>query len=236
MSKRRSNIYLAIFIIGSLFITPALAYKTDVHEVISLHASMKSDKLREAMIDVGLLNLDQPVNESMLFSKSLSEWIQHGSVWEDMMSVLVHDPLLPDGVLFNHFYNPLNNQGYTNDSGEVKGQSLIERFHDGYNDWSYAMLKKLYYTALTGDTSAIVKNKMWDGLSWLGTPIDHGVNINHEGREQFFAWTLQALGHTLHLIQDASVPAHTRNDLHGYAIPPFYLPPSGREPCEKCTN
>ena len=138
MNKRSSNIYFTIFIIGSFFVSPALAYKTNVHEAISLHASTKSNNLRSALIDVGLLDFSKFVDdeETFLLSKKLSWWIQHGSVWEDDMGYLVHDPLLPDGVLYNHFYNPLNNLGYTDDSGDIKGQSIIERFHDGYNDWS----------------------------------------------------------------------------------------------------
>ncbi len=38
--------------------------------------------------------------------------------------------------------------------------------------------------------------------------------MSQDEREQFFAWIFQSLGHIVHLIQDASVPAHTRNDLH----------------------
>jgi hypothetical protein len=35
-------------------------------------------------------------------------------------------------------------------------------------------------------------------------------------RNKFFAWTFKAIGQTMHLVQDASVPSHTRNDAHAF--------------------
>jgi hypothetical protein len=85
---------------------------------------------------------------------------------------------------------------------------------DGENEWSYPMAKDLFYAALSGDST---KHSMWsmaDQHMW-GPPFYGKQNMNKEEREQFFAWTFQALGHTLHLLADATVPAHTRNDSHG---------------------
>jgi hypothetical protein len=92
------------------------------------------------------------------------------------------------------------------------------------NEWSYAMAKRLYYTALTGDPSDIISNVivMRDGHSQFSGTVPANTNLNQEDRGKFFAWTLQALGHMLHLIQDASVPAHTRNDSHGLLEPYDY--------------
>jgi hypothetical protein len=88
------------------------------------------------------------------------------------------------------------------------------------------MAKKLYYAALIGDNSEIMRSFDKMRVWWLAPYfLVQKTNMNEDVRNQYVAWTLQALGHTLHLIQDASVPAHTRNDLHG----PF-------EPYESWTN
>lgn len=43
-----------------------------------------------------------------------------------------------------------------------------------------------------------------------------------EAREQELAQTFRILGHVIHLVQDAAVPEHTRNDWHGGALKPVY--------------
>jgi hypothetical protein len=35
-----------------------------------------------------------------------------------------------------------------------------------------------------------------------------------EDREVYFAGTFRSIGHLMHLVQDASVPEHVRNDIH----------------------
>jgi hypothetical protein len=78
------------------------------------------------------------------------------------------------------------------------------------------MAKKLYYAALTGNNTNAIKVMRY-GSSCTGSfyflPVIE--NMNGEERELYLAWTFQALGHTLHLLADASVPSHTRNDPHG---------------------
>jgi len=203
------NVCLTFLIIHILFSASASAYRTDVHEIISDHATGRSLKYHSVMKNIGL-------NQGKIKSKDLLWWVQHGSSWEDNFQFIWGD------ILFCHFHNPVTDQGYTLPSGTEFGQSLIARAHDAANEWSYEMAKKFYYAALAGDNNEIASifSRIRDGIIANGShSISSQTNMNKEDRDQYFAWTLQALGHTLHLVQDASVPAHTRNDFHGLFEP-----------------
>ena len=129
------------------------------------------------------------------------QWLGEGGKSEDE----------PDGLLLtvanrgrsnNHFHNPLkpylNNSGldayvgplhYTGQSSVLWGQNLNQ--DPGLNiggKWSWHDARNYFYKGLT------LTSKM--------------------EREKAFSNMFRALGHLTHLIQDASVPAHTRNDIH----------------------
>jgi hypothetical protein len=150
--------------------------------------------------------------EVSIYNLTFSQWIQRGANWEDGIQMAWGEP---QDIAFCHFYNPIADKGYMSPSGAEIGQSLIARSHDVTNEWSYEMAKKLYYAALIGDNSEILDNFTRMRPGWVPHLLGPLTEMTEDERDQYFAWTLQALGHTLHLIQDASVPAHTRNDFHG---------------------
>ena len=124
------TVCLTFLFIQILFPASASAYKPGVHKKISKHAVDKSQNFRAAMENLGLLNENKTTEQAELKSKSLSWWIQHGSDWEDGMALYYYGVVTKRGVLYCHFYNPINGFGYTDSDGDVKGQSLIERAHD----------------------------------------------------------------------------------------------------------
>ncbi len=63
------------------------------------------------------------------------------------------------------------------------------------NLWSWPKAREYYYTALTSSTK--------------------------DEREEYFVYTFRALGQVMHLLADASVPAHTRNDIHVFPLELF---------------
>ncbi|BBO72173.1 hypothetical protein DSCA_61030 [Desulfosarcina alkanivorans] len=200
-----------------IYLPAAIAYKPDVHIKITENAVLESQRVQSALEGAGLLPAGGDLEQTTLKAMNLSEWIQYGASWEDNIQIWWGEP---QDIAFCHFYNPVTNQGYTLSSGTEIGQSLIARSHDFTNEWSYEMAKKLYYAALIGDNSEILDGditRMRPG--WVPHLLGPITDMTEEDRDQYFAWTLQALGHTLHLIQDASVPAHTRNDLHGLLEP-----------------
>ena len=96
----------------------------------------------------------------------------------------------------NHFHNPINEQGFSGiwDTEFLSGIAAINwallpqnmQSPGGYYSW--ADVRSYYLKALT-----------------LGTKTDRDTN---------FAQTFRGLGQLMHLVQDMSVPEHTRNDGH----------------------
>jgi len=91
----------------------------------------------------------------------------------------------------NHFYDPITNKGLS-----VKGKSVGESASEwatlpiGVQDFSWNDVRAYYRNALTAPEK--------------------------ETRETNFAKTFRGLGQIMHLVQDMSIPAHTRNDDHVY--------------------
>ena len=114
----------------------------------------------------------------------------------------------------NHFYDPVNNRGLTSDS---RIDPLIS-----VGTWSESK-----QWAINSDTQNEMKYKVPATIASILSVIQQG-KISNFTTDTDFAWNkalyywingekekaMFALGHVLHLIQDASVPDHTRNDAH----------------------
>lgn len=240
------NIVYSVFLKSTLILLLILllcpsfsfGYKTKVHKRITYEAINKST-LDSTLKNIGFsAGIEQKIVTWDDEIDTIHEWLQYGSEWEDDITwknSFRFSTLGERGVLYCHFYNPLFDIGYydllEDGSYEIIGESLLNRMNDDveigengwyhHNEWSYQMARDLYYAALTGNSTQHEYWYMMDKfmIGYFQNGFEGKENMNHEEREQFFAWTFQALGHTLHLIQDASVPAHTRNDLH--AAEPF---------------
>jgi len=226
MSKKA--IKLVVFITFTmLLLYPSIlfAYWGNVHVRITSEAVNNSSLIAESLEQIGFKDgVTHSIKRRLLGPKNIREWIEYGSKFEDRIlcpnyfgGYYSRDSY--EGIFRSHFYNPITNLGLTDDQGTPIGQSLIERSKDINNEWSYQMAKELYYAALTGDSTKYDNWAMRDRLFiFVDEPFQGKENMNADEREKFFAWTFQALGHTLHLIQDASVPSHTRNDAHSAEI------------------
>lgn len=87
----------------------------------------------------------------------------------------------------SHYHNPYTNRGLTEGGIEI-GKSAYDRANDLTNYWGWKKARWNFYTGLTST------EKVWRDLS--------------------LAHSFKALGHVMHLVQDMSVPAHTRDDMH----------------------
>ena len=126
----------------------------------------------------------------------------------------------------NHFHYPLLPWDHAGlDHPHFSGQSSIiwsqdqtnSRITDLGGDWSWSTARKFYYAALTGDSTDLDGFKVYSDPFFWQFPqaiIVGQTDMNETERSPFFAWTFRALGQVMHLVQDASVPAHTRNDVH----------------------
>jgi hypothetical protein len=86
----------------------------------------------------------------------------------------------------NHFHNPLTNSGLFGASARAWAISPVGV--QGPESYSWNDTRSNYYLALTS------KDKT--------------------SRENYFAATFRGVGQVMHLVQDMSIPAHTRNDPH----------------------
>ncbi len=91
--------------------------------------------------------------------------------------------------IYSHFYNPITN---TSGVGGVC-PSAYDWANDPNNPWSWEKARDSFYKGLT-----------------LTTKTD---------REKALADSFSAIGHVMHLVEDMSVPAHTRADLHASIFP-----------------
>ena len=122
----------------------------------------------------------------ILAGKTIVQWLEDAGRWED-------EPVYTRS--FNHFHDPLQ-PWYIAGFDSTFKSSLIWAQDQGTigslfgGDWSWKKARNSYHKGLT----SLTKN-------------DREIN---------FADTFRAFGQIMHLIQDASVPAHVRNDPHIY--------------------
>jgi len=122
------------------------------------------------------------------------DWIKDGGEFEDQGNFF-HT----GGRYYSHFHNPLmpwsqaglniTYQGVTffNESSLLWAQEPAGT-QQYYGNYSWHDAREYYYKALTSPDST--------------------------DRDQAFADSFRAVGQVMHLVEDASVPAHTRNDAH----------------------
>ena len=116
--------------------------------------------------------------------KTARQWVRDGGRFEDLPAWY-----LPYIRSFNHFHDPLANAGFKGLWISSIAWGLLPagtQIPGGYYSWSD--VRGYFFSALTAQSDA--------------------------AREQAFGDTFRGMGQLMHLVQDASVPAHTRNDAH----------------------
>jgi hypothetical protein len=141
--------------------------------------------------------------------KNILDWLKYGSDLEDV----------PVCRAANHFHNPLLpwNQSYSTD---VWPQDQICRAQG----WTPRYSNILWATGALSPSDAQNNPPSPRNLQDMG--YDHARQYFHNAltaptapiREAHFAKTFQALGQTMHLLQDMAVPAHVRNDFLSHLI------------------
>ncbi|MGQ9645161.1 MAG: hypothetical protein ACUVWO_01310 [Thermodesulfobacteriota bacterium] len=121
-----------------------------------------------------------------LAGKTVLQWFEEAGRQED-------EPAYSRS--FNHFHDPLQpwylagfDETYKSSLIWAQDQGMIGSLFGG--NWSWKKARQSFHKGLT--------------------------SITKTDREKNLADTFRALGQIMHLIQDASVPAHTRNDPHVY--------------------
>lgn len=196
MKNIRINKILTLCMVSISFVAilviQAIALEVETHKEINSYIADENSVVYGSYLNNYLksnLGIEDGV-KATFNSKVIKEWISDGGVYEDNPSGCV-----PYWRSRNHFHNPINNSGFSGwwDTGIISGMSAIDWINQpintqscGYYSWNDA--RKYYYAALTATDKAT--------------------------RETNFAGTFRALGQSMHLVQDMSVPEHTRNDGH----------------------
>jgi hypothetical protein len=170
-------------------VAPARAYDIAAHATITRRALPQS-RLAEILKSLG-------------FEKGLSHEFFNRGLPESVVEAIAQGAMSedePDTRVVNHFHNPLVpkwvDAGFSA-FGIQPGQSSVvwqqnPRQEPGWGGssgtWSWPRARKLYFDALTS-RDELERNNAFVGL-------------------------FRSLGQVMHLVQDASVPAHTRNDAH----------------------
>ena len=133
--------------------------------------------------------------DELILGRSVSDWIKLGARLEDIPATRVR----------HHFHNPLRPWAQSGLTFGIRlGESSLlwhqESRQDGYllagsGSWSWHNARKQYLEALAGSTRS--------------------------QREMSFADFFRSLGQGTHLLQDATVPAHVREDPHLNVLIPF---------------
>lgn len=127
--------------------------------------------------------------KELLNGKQILKWLADGGRTED-------EPAYSRSL--NHFHDPLKSWNSAGFKGTFKS-SVIWAQDQGWvgsqfgGDWSWKKARNSFYKGLTGSSKT--------------------------ERDTNLADVFRAIGQVMHLVEDASVPAHVRNDTHVYLEP-----------------
>ncbi|MDA8240450.1 MAG: hypothetical protein M0Z67_08790 [Nitrospiraceae bacterium] len=136
-------------------------------------------------------------SSSLTDSRKVWEWLRDGGLYEDKPPWTVSYTRS-----LNHFHNPLKTWDIAGFKGTFQSSVIWAQDQGAFGslwggDFSWKKDREYFYTALTG--------KDFSG---------NMIAPTQSGKGKYFANTFRGIGQVMHLVEDASVPAHTRNDAH----------------------
>lgn len=190
-------LFFILFMVSSYFGEPLYAYNEKTTHIKINEAATQQSSL-DSILKLRFGFADGI--EHKFENKPAKQWIEKGGDWEDTIFSLGEEKG-PDHRYLRHFHDPLltwDKAGLWGfDSAILWAMKNTENPLAFNNLYSWPIARKYFYNALTGD------------------------NPEHNYAELF-----RALGQILHLVSDAAVPAHTRNDLHpGHLLNYIFLSP-----------
>ena len=198
MKKIKLSIVILLIL---LLLNIPLAYSLEVSTHEAINKSIAEGSFNGFSLDTYLKNnlgFTDGKKESVN-GQEIWMWVSDGGRYEDKPPWTI-----PYVRSVNHFHNPLkawSNAGlydvFIGMSPVVWAQDQSSATILNGGDWSWVKARENFYIALTG--------KDFNG---------NVVASTQQEREKYFAKTFRAVGQVMHLVQDASVPAHVRNDSH----------------------
>ncbi|MEK7658072.1 MAG: lamin tail domain-containing protein [Patescibacteria group bacterium] len=141
--------------------------------------------------EIAKLFNSKTANSDLKISVNETQWMRKGAIDEDEAPRWI-----------NHFYDPVYKEGWkgrhfgylTQEQGLYKGESMAPKPTIASIDW------------VTNQEYQSVYGRQYGNQTWQKAIKSY---IDGDKKSAFIA-----LGHILHLIEDVSVPDHTRNDTH----------------------
>lgn len=100
---------------------------------------------------------------------------------------------------------------------EDNGIRWFHHFHTPLEPWDQSGFKDLYLSSILWAQKPVGTQSFFGNWSWLDARYDFYKALTattDSDRQRYFANTFRAVGQLMHLVQDLSVPAHTRDDAH----------------------
>ena len=206
--------FISFYILLTFSVSVAFAFNDEItHPEISEKALLNSNTIERKYFSKHLSLKNE--EDTLIKGEKIIEWLQYGAKMEDA----------PPCRASNHFHNPYldwtasglsdtlrlvnwwcwtspypaddiesnvtwatgySDRGYIDPSSDVSDA----------NEWDWESAR-LYYLAY---------------LAGLDGENGWGVVPNEQRRNDLLTYTLEALGHLMHLLQDVAVPAHVRDD------------------------
>lgn len=217
--KKTISYFSALLITVLFFSAQSFGYTDNVHRPITELVVETSD-IDDSLVGLGYESgIDTPISKivnDQEIEKSVLEWIVEGG-WREDDSLDECDPGKTRAA--NHFHDPTKNwaEAYFDKPANLpyqwaygsppvsallwgldfdlvdEKQVSVQLFDDNTTgDWSWPNARELFYQSLTSEEPS--------------------------ARHNNFADTLRAVGQVAHLVEDMSVPAHTRNDTHIFPL------------------
>ena len=137
------------------------------------------------------LGLTSGIREILTENNSVQRWLELGGEYEDIPYWY-----LPYVRSLNHFHNPITEKGF---KGDCLGSSLC------VSSTVWALMPPGTQSILTGNYSWYdVRDYYYKALT----------SADKTSRDTNFAQTFRGLGQVMHMVQDMSVPEHSRNNGH----------------------
>jgi hypothetical protein len=198
----KAKILILVFFILFGYVSLSFSLEQDTHGALNQYIAEHT---------INGFSLDAYLKTTLGFSKGKDEpiknqkvhgWLNKGGNNEDVLLIRsrhhFHNPLKPWDQSGLTDFGSLDSIGFTPMSSVMWAQDQSDRrWIDFGGDWSWKKARSYFYTGLTGQ--------------------DYSGNViaaDKTQRDAYFAKTFQAVGQIMHLVQDASVPAHVRNDGH----------------------
>jgi len=204
---RSTRTWLSLSVVSAVLLlsNKAFAYMVETHKVIN-KAIFGTSALTSYFKD----ELKLPLTSSQTFQgQDASNLLQQGGYDEDSKDSWCGPTPYPRA--YNHFHDPLRGLEYAG----FTPSSLNELWYDGISSILYAQYDRLATPPnlkLLQCPETVPNYWTWD-KAYLYFKIALKSQYAMD-REEGFAKLFTGLGHLTHLVADASVPEHTRNDAH----------------------